>query len=201
MNEETNLPTLVSPELAKELNNLSTDFSEAEKLLKEVENIGENFYAAVANELRYAGRHLLNALVSPKDWEDELRRAAKHCYRATYDASDALVIHRLEVIEIFIEDYRKISLIDTVPEWHKYVRKAADARKFIASTVEREKARSEHAKACLVVAKELENITIELTVLRPELNKKIREKSDERLKWVLGVALALAAVIAGVLAL
>jgi len=78
-------------ELLKEVQGL---YDLAEKRIKQVEVIGQGLILPAVNALRYAGRHLVDAVNFDTDCdpEDELNKAKKHCRRSIYDASEAGVI-------------------------------------------------------------------------------------------------------------
>jgi N-methylhydantoinase A/oxoprolinase/acetone carboxylase beta subunit len=201
MSEEKELPSITSDANAELILELNDAFEEAEKLLKEVENSGETFYASVTNELRYAGRHHLNAVTSKSKQTDELQKAIKHCHRATYDASDALVIYHLEYISRFEIDYEKISLLDSIPYWKDYLLKAEEAQNFIVSNVNHQEEQHKNSEKCLELSIDLKRISNDLRVIRPELNKKIQERVDQRFRWMVTISIAFLATLVTILSL
>lgn len=76
------------------------------------------------NELRYAGHHLLRGLAaqesgSAEKAEQEFQDAEDHCNRAMYEASEAGIGYLCRLYRIFEEDYKDLSLTETIPEYVK----------------------------------------------------------------------------------
>lgn len=63
------------------------------------------------NELRYAGRHMIDALLLHDDsekYQEQLRRSLRHCYRARFDALRATVLYMIRDFRNFSSDYEEI---------------------------------------------------------------------------------------------
>lgn len=98
--------TIISNEENFELEVQSTIqlFKDAEARIKDRELFyDDGLYVPAINELRYAGRHIIDALA--KDDIDskleEVFKAQKHCKRALYDASEACLIDAYEQFKNF----------------------------------------------------------------------------------------------------
>lgn len=95
---------------------------------------GEGVELNAVNELRYAGNHVLRAIVAQQRDEmeecaEEMQRAKRHCDRALYDAYDAAVFFRVTQFERFRNDYRTVPVTDVIrdyPAIRVQVRKALD---------------------------------------------------------------------------
>ncbi len=100
----------------KELHDL---FALAEKKIKRVEQINhEGLSIPSVNQLRYAGRHCLDSLVSDdEEVENNIYEAKDHCKRAIYDAMEIGIVTILEKIQIFNKDYKYITITDVLPDY------------------------------------------------------------------------------------
>jgi hypothetical protein len=103
-------------------------YNEAESYIAEISSTWDGLDAPAVNQLRYSGRHILNALtretsISP---EEEYQRAVAHVKRATFAALDSGIIYCLQKIELFKSDYRKIEI--TAPGYPEIVAAARRAR-------------------------------------------------------------------------
>lgn len=176
-------------------------FSRAEQTIKLVENLGEGLTFPAVNQLRYAGQHLLKSDCADNEnsKEEHLKKAKYHCQRAIYDASEIGVIHYLEEIRIFQDDYKQVVVTDIVLNYSDTLKKAKKAREFILknhnkkanneSNEDINKMDSEYEE-CAKLLKELEEFVDSLTIMRPELNKKI--ELNRRIAFIAVVGLILA---------
>lgn len=118
---------------AVDFHGLHATYKEAEDAIH-VLGIDENGVDIPAiNELRYAGRHILNGLVAKSDAEkeDQFLRAKRHCQRALYDAYDGAIFYRLRCFQEFEHDYRLVSVLTVVPEFVSIKAKVMAAKKFL----------------------------------------------------------------------
>ena len=109
------------------------------------------------------------------------------------------MIYHLEYISRFEIDYEKISLLDSIPYWKDYLLKAEEAQKFIVSNVNRQEERHKNSEKCLELSIDLKRISNDLRIIRPELNKKIQERVDQHLKWILTISVAFLAILVTIL--
>ena len=83
-------------------------YKEAEEETTKVSYLYDSLYCVPINQLRYAGRHLLDALSGRFDQtssrSEELLRCKRHCQRAIYDAHDMRVSVLLRRIDDFKHD-------------------------------------------------------------------------------------------------
>ena len=96
---------------------LQKRFAEAESFIKEVELCGLELPFPAINELRYAGHHLLKALVisDQNEFPKELGEVEDHCHRAMYEASEAGGMYLIRLLKQFDRDYKDVVVTDTIP--------------------------------------------------------------------------------------
>lgn len=166
-------------------------FNEAEAAIKYIEDFGENLIVPSVNQLRYTGNHLVRYLASPGNHE-ELKDAAKHVKRATYDAYEAAIIYHLLSYNKFKDDYRKVVVSQVIQDYASIQESIEGARSFVRDNQE-SKTRGENYKNG---RKHLEIIiknTTRLNASRDELNKLIKK---ERLHFFLGLVAVLSLIAA-----
>ena len=118
---------------------VAEQFEVAEKRLKNFEDThGEGLVVPSLNELRYAGNHLLNSLVrcdgDIEKQKDQLRLAEKHCLRASYDASAALLSYLFYSHIRFRDKYvanHFHHVIAVIPNYTDYVDNFKKAQKIV----------------------------------------------------------------------
>ncbi len=99
---------------------IHTLFTKAETYCKAVEVFfSEGVALPAINELRYCGKHLLDAHLAEiadddRETEEQLRRAKAHCQRAIYDAAEVAALSSLVVFDEFKTRYRKILIGDVI---------------------------------------------------------------------------------------
>ncbi|WP_133510878.1 hypothetical protein [Candidatus Thiosymbion oneisti] len=103
-------------------------YNEAEAFIAEISTSWDGLDTTAVNQLRYAGRHLLNSLTGKTSIapEREYERAVAHVKRATFDALDSGIIYYLKKIEYFKHDYRKIEI--TTPGYPDIIASARKAK-------------------------------------------------------------------------
>ena len=179
-------------------------YRKAEQHIKQVELCQAELPFGAINELRYAGHHLLKGLVAqesgtPKKAEQEFQDAEDHCNRAMYEASEAGIGYLCRLYRIFEEDYKDISLTETIPEYVK-------SRALIQETVNTLSAgrlnrvsSSEQTSRYLEMFSELYKTINVLEASRPELNKaKIRQVAANR-RFFIGTGVAIVAATAALI--
>ncbi len=78
----------------------------------------QGLFIPAVNELRYAGKHLSDYIVSKSI--DDLHKAYPHCIRAKHDAYDCLIQYYLSDFILFCKQYELIVIGDVVPEYRDY---------------------------------------------------------------------------------
>lgn len=185
-------------------------FCSAEQLIKLVENLGEGIIFPAVNQLRYAGQHLLKSdcIDNQDSKEEHFKKAKYHCQRAIYDASEMGIIHYLEEIRIFKDDYKQVIIVNIVPNYSDILTKAKDASDFILKNHFKKanddgdetinKMNSEY-KECKKLLKELEMFVDSLTIMRPELNKQIEKNRFTVFCLISGLVISMIAICATII--
>lgn len=90
----------------------------AERLSKEVGNLGGEVVIPAHNELRNAGYHLLNAIDERGciQSEREMLLAIDHCERAEYDAAEAGIIYCLDTLRGILSEFRDIVISEVITD-------------------------------------------------------------------------------------
>lgn len=170
-------------------NNLIAEFEKAENRLKLIErqNIQEGIDIPSINELRYAACHIIRALKendseSPEDTqEEEIKRAIRHCQRASYDAIEAGILSQLYIVKEFQEEYKNIVISTVIKDWNEILITANNINK----TIQDVKINDEKEDNYEIIHEnhiQLEKHTRNFGIYREELNKiKIEQSSKDAL--------------------
>lgn len=120
------------------LPDIKKNFAEAEKIIKQIERLGEGIAFPAVNQLRYVSYHLLRALSSEdEDYiDDEMREALYHTHRAIHDSSEIGIVFLIETIREFQLDYKTVSVTDVVPEWIDILKQTNEAKNYISTRTE-----------------------------------------------------------------
>jgi len=162
------------PPSAEEIDRLWKLYDEAENYIAEISSLWVGLDTTAINQLRYAGRHLLNALsgktsITP---EEEFRRAEAHAKRALFDALDSGIIYCLRRVEIFKDDYRKIEI--TCPGYDRIIASAREAKHLLDKARTEFDSRHEYYEEARTHYRKLKEICDTLDDARPEQNKRLR---------------------------
>jgi hypothetical protein len=147
----------------------------AERKLKSIEHLDHSgVYIPSINELRYAGRHVLDSLISqePKIIDDNVFEAKDHCRRAIFDTMEIGICYYLHEIEMFENDYKYISISDVIPDFVALRQEIRGIQKFIANTSRRDQLADNYENA----QRHFERLQIIMETFeasRPELQKKL----------------------------
>jgi UDP-N-acetylmuramyl tripeptide synthase len=90
-------------------------------LLSEYYNSKQGIVVSTINELRNSLDHIMRALFDAAKSKDELFKAKGHLYRAAYDASEVIIIDRLEYINQFKNEVGFYALNKAYPEYYTEV--------------------------------------------------------------------------------
>ena len=116
------------------LEGIRAEFKEAEDALRDCERLSLETAVPSINELRYAGKHLLDAIVAETEAERDshLEKAERHCIRAKYDAKESILITLLEFLADFHDEgYTRKEIQRFLPDWEKYLADACAAQKLL----------------------------------------------------------------------
>ena len=163
---------------------------------------GEGADLPAVNELRYAGNHILKAIVAQDDGDltdrnDQMVRALRHCERALYDAYDGAVFFRLAQFHDFKHDYASVVITEIVPDYTEIVRRIRRARDKLRDARQESRDRPTFYQAVIDCYPQLERDVESLESARDELNKVIRkQQKDARAKWLSPISIVTSAIIA-----
>lgn len=181
-----------NPEGSSEIRQLYSDIKEefqyAEKKIKNLERIGRGLAFPPVNQLRYCGFHLVRAVNSNDVGfiKRELHEAWNHCQRSIHDGIELELMHYVDEIKVFKDDYSTVTITDTVQNYLDILKLADKAKEYILersnhSVHEHSNHRrnggengSSHTEID-TLTRELKAHVETLDVAREELNKKINE--------------------------
>ena len=121
---------MISPQITE----VKRLYAEAEAALKLFERIGLDNLVSAVNELRYAGKHLLDAQTAGDANERDilLFKALRHCERAKYDAQESTIITLLEAIDEYRQSGLSMEEMTAIyPEWGSCLQSATAAQKVL----------------------------------------------------------------------
>ena len=175
-----------------QLSEISELFALAEEKIKLIEHLGEGLTFPSVNQLRYVAFHLLRADKAPDEnlRKEELRKAKNHCERAIYDAVEPGIVHYLEEIRTFQNDYRMVEITNIIPNYLDISRKADESSGFILERIkdsisDRSNNQGDQYQEATSLFEGLKEAVKLLSYARPELNKKLRKY---RLMFLVSVA-------------
>ena len=175
-----------------QLSEISELFALAEEKIKLIEHLGEGLTFPSVNQLRYVAFHLLRADKTTDEnlKKEELRKARNHCERAIYDAVEPGIVHYLEEIRTFQNDYRMVEITNIIPKYLDILRKADESSGFISERIkdsisDRSNNQGDQYQEATSLFEGLKEAVKLLSYARPELNKKLRKY---RLVFLVSVA-------------
>ena len=175
-----------------QLSEISELFALAEEKIKLIEHLGEGLTFPSVNQLRYVAFHLLRADKTTDEnlKKEELRKARNHCERAIYDAVEPGIVHYLEEIRTFQNDYRMVEITNIIPNYLDISRKADESSGFISERIkdsisDRSNNQGDQYQEATSLFEGLKEAVKLLSYARPELNKKLRKY---RLMFLVSVA-------------
>ncbi len=148
-------------------------FSEAERRMKAVEWIEGTDIPSI-NELRYVSYHIFKACQNDCDEKqqyEELKRAVRHCKRASYDAMELGIIAQLEKVAEFVHDHRDLCVSDHMSNYLSLMTEVEDIKNFLENSAGIE-SRDSYYEECELKLTRLGQINVSLRAAREELNKK-----------------------------
>lgn len=163
-----------------QLREVAKHWKTAEHRIKRTERFNSKLTVPAVNELRYAGYHLLEALsaTDPNTAEEALKKAGRHCQRATYDAVESEVMLHLEKIRLFQEDYRNITIDLNGYDYPAIRRAAREANNLINAAKNDDETKDQHYEKLVSHCDHLANDVGTLEDMRDELNKLARAKEE-----------------------
>ena len=173
----------------KDYEELLSLYKDAQSKIKRVSRVSGELVIPAINQLRYAGEHILNSIVSESgDSRDkELLKAGLHCKRAIYDTTEGGIIFLLEQIKLFKEDYKYIPISAVIPDYIKKLQ-IVDKIKNRLKVISKHNTDSilEYYEEMQKYFEELDPILEYFNLARDELSKKLN-------LWRLGLILSFSA--------
>lgn len=161
-------------DVADEHKRLLRAYKKAEDLLHPLGiETGEGIDTTAVNELRYAGRHVLNGLnaADSEEREREFRRAEDHCERALYEAYDNAIFFCFRSFDQFKSDYARIPITETVADFIDIETSMLEARKFLETARREEEKREAYYEQAMGQHEIVSKAWTRLEAARGELNK------------------------------
>lgn len=164
---------IIDAENTQVFKDMAEAFSEAERRLKLVEWMDGTDVPSI-NELRYVSYHMLKASEIQGNTAaqyEELKRAERHCKRASFDALELGIINALENVDAFRNEFHDFPVSDVFSEYLDILHTVESIRSFLANA-----SGGEHRDEYYIdVEQKLTDLTSILTKLncaREEINKK-----------------------------
>ena len=175
-------------------------FDAAESYAKEIEVLQEDIAFPAINQLRYAGHHLLKALVaeSPARHENNMLDARKHCQRSMYDASEAGITYILNWLTGFRERHSGLSITETIPDYPKVLVAARRAGRKLVEGRSNRKSPEDQTAEYMVVYRELCNFKDLLEAHEDDLIVRRNRELRENRRYVTKVALILLGILVSI---
>lgn len=175
-------------------------FDEAESYAKEIEVLQEDIAFPAINQLRYAGHHLLKALVaeSPARRDNNMMDARKHCQRSMYDASEAGITYVLSWITGFRKRHTGLSITETIPAYPKVLVAARKAgRKLVKGRSDRRSPEDQTAEY-MAVYRELRDFKDLLEAHEDDLIVRRNRELRENRRYVTKITLILLGILVSI---
>jgi len=192
--------------LTTTLSEISELFDSAEKKIKLFEHLDDGLLFSAVNQLRYVSFHILryHEITDNDQKNEELRKAKNHCQRAIYDIMEIGLVHYLEQIRDFEQDYRTVVIADIVPTYLEINAMAKEVTMFLSnntrkSLAERCDDRGDNYQESIRRFHELHDATEPLNSARSELNKRMKNQKMTLIISIFAAALTLAGVIIALL--
>lgn len=161
-------------------------FDDAEAAIKDVEGLDLGLAIPSINQLRYVGRHLLDALgKSGADQEEEIKRAQRNAQRAIYDAKEICFSFLIFEIDHFRKSFEDIPIANTIGDYVNWMATTREARHYFTNPKRRGDDRWKYYQGAKEHVTKLWKIYYQLPDAEEEL-KKVRDakKSDARRFWI-----------------
>jgi hypothetical protein len=172
---------MCDPFSQEEFDHFQERFNTAEQVIKRLEDhTDEGLSLPAVNQLRYAAFHMFQLVGAPSDTkrQEQKQKLKNHIDRAIYDACEGLVLFYADQFRVFQDDYRLLVITDVVPGYlsmAKTVQLAYDeVERFRAG-----KADAAFPENMEQLADTLKTICDDISVARPELNKKLESLNKE----------------------
>lgn len=196
--------TAIAGENRDYLDSLSTAFNKAKERIETItndiygpDNPDQALAAPALNELRYVGFHIIKAIskADRKEQEEELRRAIRHCERASYDIIEIGIAYQLGRFERFREEFRQTPVTATIKNWTQICESVNRINADLCEINRFDEGGEEYHIAAEAKLHELLNITSNLPNYEEELDKVQNRLQIRKFLTYSGWAIALFAAI------
>lgn len=184
-------------------------FEQLEPLQKKVEGLGNGLDGPALNETRNATYHLLKALQNNDVQPTEITKAERHAQRAIYDCHEAILLHELEKLRIFREDYKSVVVTQVLPKYLQGGQNADKAKRCIddvrtgedsLNVDDYESGFYSQPRSCIYTNMEpyiykIQAFNEECEAAREELNKIIHKENNDKVWAFLGKIAAIVTII------
>jgi hypothetical protein len=159
---------------------LRAEYNKADGFCQEVQSFVDKAGIPAVNELRNAGKHLIDALADDGSvaHKEHIRLGIAHCRRACFEAYEAGILSALEVIHKFREDYATVPVSDVVPAYTEILKKAQTAQKSVEAVRDPNFNREQDHAVRMAAFRELRDCADTLTLGREEMNKKVADRTS-----------------------
>lgn len=186
----------------KQIQEIISLFRNAERLVKQIEELEGALSIPSINELRYVGYHLCCALVGDgcldpqgaptnetadvlsedERFDIQIASAMRHCKRALYDAHEIGIVYHLESIRAFEEKHASDSdlVLEVVPDYPDLLAHAADASDLLSQVKQKNhEDRDAYYAAAEPYHNRLGELTKKLRYSDPLITQKINRRRKE----------------------
>jgi len=179
--------SIVSPENLSQLKVALAAYATAEQHIKSAELSGNDVDIPSINELRYFGYHICKAFACDASdggkalQLDELKKAHKHCKRASYDAIELGLVEALESISDFNDQFKgRVVISEVISDYAEKKAKVKKIQELMNSNKNAD--RDEYYVESLQHMKDLKNIAAYLDECTDDLTHKITENNNKEVK-------------------
>ena len=157
------------------VSDLHLAYKTAEDALHSLGMVADGVDTAAVNELRYAGKHILDGLLAEDENErdEQFQRAHRHCERAVYEAYDSAIFYYFDQFGRFKDDYRMIVVSEVIADFVSIEKLMQDARNFLETARRNSNARGDYYKQATEWYERVSEAGKRLDAGREELNKKV----------------------------
>ncbi len=183
-------------EVEKQLNELAKQFERAEQAIKHIEVFElEGVVVPAINELRYAGKHLSQAVTTENEEKkiELISKAISHAKRAEYDSYDAGILFCIKMCADFDTYYKNVVISSIYPNFNTDKRTINKIKKEIAQ--EDRTRKEEYFDRKKQQFTQLSTIYEEWDSCKDELNKLITQQKKQNiisyLGWIIAICIGL----------
>jgi len=171
-------------------------YERADSFAREVANFRDDVAIPANNELRYAGHHFMKAHAGATVDNDQLDGARRHCERAMYEAAEAGIQRAVRMMREFQTDYEDLVVSEVIPDFAARMVAADEAMDTLARGRHGRSSVEDHAAEYMAIFRGLRASCDIFSASRSDLNAIARGDRTDTRRFVIKVAVSLAAVCA-----